>query len=304
MIGTAFPTSVPVELLTIGDWWRYSVSSLERAEVAYGQGTTSATDDASFLVLGALSLPLDAFDEFRAYALAHDEKQLLFSLLKRRCTEHIPVAYLLGFTQQLGYRFSVDERVLIPRSYLGELLVNRLAPWLPDQVEIASILDLCTGSGCLAVIAADAFAEADVFASDVSPDAIAVANTNIAAYGLDDVIDLRQGDLFAPWTGQKFDVIVSNPPYVTDDSMAHLPREFMQEPALALAAGSDGCDVLERMLAAAAMMLNDEGQIFVDVGHNRELVEARFPRLAFNWLVTEGAEDGVFMLRRDDLLSV
>ncbi|MGL4231955.1 MAG: 50S ribosomal protein L3 N(5)-glutamine methyltransferase [Casimicrobium sp.] len=299
----AFPASPPMELATVGDWWRFALSSLERANASFGQGTANAAEDASFLVLGALSLPLDQFDALKAYALSNEEKAHVFALLRRRCVEHVPTAYALGYTEQMGFRFAVDERVLIPRSYLGELIMDELSPWVNDAEESLAILDLCTGSGCLAVLAAHAFPNSTVGASDVSEDALAVAHINVDAYELEDAVDLRQGDLFAPWKNARFDIIVSNPPYVTDESMAELPHEFEKEPRLALAAGDDGCDVVARMLAEAAQYLNPKGMLFVDVGYNRELVEARFPKLAFNWLATEGAEDGVFMLTREDLLA-
>jgi ribosomal protein L3 glutamine methyltransferase len=301
MTRLAFPTSPPQELSTIGDWWRFALSSLDRADAVFGQGTSNAAEDASFLVLGALSLPLDQFEALKNYAMTINEKTLVFDCLRRRCVDRIPTAYILGFTEQFGVRFNVDERVLIPRSYLGELITDGLAPWLDDESADLSILDLCTGSACLAVLAAYTFESAIVSASDLSAEALQVAEKNLELHELSDVIELRQGDLFAPWKTKRFDVIVSNPPYVTAQSMAALPLEFMKEPSLALAAGDDGCDVLERMLSNAAQHLNPNGMIFVDIGHNRELVEARFPKLPFNWLITDGAEDGVFMLRHEDL---
>ncbi len=301
MTELVFPTSPPLELATIGDWWRFALSSLERADAVFGQGTTNAADDASFLVLGALSLPLDQFEALKTYAVTNSEKTRIFDCLRCRCMEHVPTAYVLGFTEQFGVRFNVDERVLIPRSYLGELIGDGFAPWLEDEDADLAILDLCTGSGCLAVLAAYRFENARVFASDLSADALAVATSNVAHHGLNDVIELRQGDLFAPWKGERFDVILSNPPYVTAQSMAALPAEFRKEPSLALAAGEDGCDVLVSLLGNAARHLNPGGMVFVDIGHNRELVEARFPTLPFNWLVTDGADDGVFMLRHEDL---
>jgi ribosomal protein L3 glutamine methyltransferase len=301
MKSLAFPMSPPEELATIGDWWRFAVSSLTRAKASFGQGTADAAQDASFLVLGSLDLPLDELDSFRAFRITHEEKQQLFDTLRKRCVEHIPTAYVLGFTTQMGLRFNVDERVLIPRSYLGELIDNGLAPWLDNADASLSVLDLCTGSGCLAILSAYAFPNARVAASDLSHEAAAVAKSNLQLHGLDSDIRLLQGDLFAPWAKEKFDVIVSNPPYVTDESMEALPAEYRREPALALAAGADGCDVLERMLGTARTHLTDDGMLFVDVGHNRELVEMRFPHLPFNWLATEAADSGVFMLGKRDL---
>ncbi len=296
-----FPTSPPQELATIGDWWRFALSTLERSGASFGQGTQTPAEDASFLVLGALSLPLDEFDALKTHALTHAEKLHVFECLKRRCVDHVPTAYVLGFTEQMGVRFAVDDRVLIPRSYLGELIVNGLEPWVDDCESELTLLDMCTGSGCLAILSAYAFPNAWIYASDVSEDALDVASLNVDAHELGDAIELRRGDLFAPWKAERFDIIVSNPPYVTDDSMTDLPSEFVKEPRLALAAGLDGCDVLAQMLATAANHLNPNGMLFVDVGHNRALVEARFPTLAFNWLITEAADDGVFMLRREDL---
>lgn len=295
-----FPSSPPHELATIGDWWRFAFTSLENAAAEYGQGTLGPADDASFLILGALSLPLNAFDTFKPCALTVAERELVFNALKRRCVERVPSAYILGFTEQHGYRFVVNESVLIPRSYLGELLVNGLAPWIEDRHASVRILDLCTGSGCLAIIAANEFENALVSASDISVDALVIAEENVDAHDLSDVIDLREGDLFAPWVGETFDVIVSNPPYVTEESMASLPPEFEREPALALVAGIDGCDILHRLLADARQHLNPGGLLFVDIGHNRRLVEAAFPDLPFTWIATSATEDGVFMLRAED----
>lgn len=297
-----FPDTAPSELETIGDWWRFAISSLERAGATFGQGTATPAEDASFLVLGALELPLDSFETFREYRITSNERERLFEALRERCVEHRPTAYILGFTEQLGLRFRVDERVLIPRSYLGELIANEFAPWIGEPDRPLRILDLCTGSGCLAIIAAQTFPSALVFASDISSDALALAAENIAEYFLDDEIELRQGDLLAPWRGETFDVIVCNPPYVTDESMADLSREFEHEPSLALAGGQDGCDVLARLLPNVAAHLSPKGMIFVDVGAYRELVERRFPRLPFSWVSTEGADDGVFLLSREDLL--
>lgn len=301
MKSVAFPAAPPGELTTVGDWWRFALSSLNRVGAVYGQGTSDAEQDASFLVLGALALPLDDLDRFRNHRLTVGEQAHLFECLRRRVVDRLPTAYVVGFTQQLGVRFAVDPRVLIPRSYLGELIVAGLDPWVEDSDAELSILDLCTGSGCLAILAAYTFPNAFIAASDLSHEALDLAASNIAAHDMAGEIRLREGDLFTPWGIERFDLIVSNPPYVTDESMDRLPPEFRHEPRLALAAGTDGCDVLIRMLAVAKRHLKPDGMIFVDVGHNRELVEARFPKLPFNWVATEGADDGVFMLRREDL---
>jgi len=298
-----FPDTAPHELITIGDWWRFTISSLVRAGATFGQGTATPAEDASFLILGMLSLPLNDFDCFRDYRVSAMEGQRLFEALRERCVEHRPTAYILGFTEQLGLRFRVDERVLIPRSYLAELIVSEFRPWLRDSDSQLSLLDLCTGSGCLAIIAAQTLTNAKVSASDLSADAITIAHDNLADYFLDDEITLRQGDLFAPWKGERFDVIVCNPPYVTDECMSDLGREFDHEPPLALAGGKDGCDVVARLLNDAPAHLTPNGLLFVDVGANRELVERRFPRFAFAWASTQGAQDSVFVLSREDMVQ-
>jgi ribosomal protein L3 glutamine methyltransferase len=302
MTAINFPATCPRELETVADWWRFAISSLTRADVALGQGTDRIEDDAAFLILGALSLPLGNLDEVRGCRLTMVERDQVFSLLKRRAIEKIPTAYLLGFTEQMGVRFIVNENVLIPRSYIGELLENQLSPWVEAPDEPMRLLDLCTGSGCLAILAVDAFPQAQVWGSDISAAALDVARRNCEMHGLQDDITLRQGDLFTAVQGERFDIIVSNPPYVTVESMAALPEEFRHEPALALAAGQDGCDVLVRMFADAAKHLNPNGILIVDIGHNRDLVEARFPTINFTWLATEGAEAGVFLLTREQLL--
>jgi ribosomal protein L3 glutamine methyltransferase len=297
-----FPASCPHELETVGDWWRFALSSLTRSDATFGQGTDSAAQDAAFLVLGALSLPLGSFVEMQSYRLCSAEREHVFALLTQRIVNKKPTAYVLGFTEQMGVRFLVDERVLIPRSYIGELLEERLSPWIDEPDADVSVLDLCTGSGCLAVLAADAFPNASVWASDISKDALAIAQSNLEMHGLQDDITLVQSDLFSALKDQRFDVIVSNPPYVTTASMNALPPEFRHEPAIALGAGDDGCDVLVRMLAEAPKHLNPQGILIVDIGHNRDLVEARFPRTPFTWLETAGAEAGVFLLTREQLL--
>jgi ribosomal protein L3 glutamine methyltransferase len=296
-----FPDAAPNELQTIGDWWRFAISSLERANASFGQGTATPAEDASFLVLGTLELPLNSFETFREYRVTAAERAALFDALRERCVDHRPTAYILGFTEQLGLRFRVDERVLIPRSYLGEIIANEFAPWLGESDEPARILDLCTGSGCLAILCAQTFPSSTICASDISAEALELARENVADYFLEDEIDLRQGDLLEPWRNEVFDVIVCNPPYVTDESMSDLSAEFEHEPALALAGGEDGCDVLARLLPTVATHLSPKGLLFVDVGAYRELVERRFPRLPFSWISTDGAEDGVFMLSREDL---
>ncbi|MFN3629656.1 MAG: 50S ribosomal protein L3 N(5)-glutamine methyltransferase [Casimicrobiaceae bacterium] len=289
----------PEDLVTVLDWWRFTVSELTRAGAAFGQGTVSATDDAAFLVLGGLDLPLGALEPFANARLTAAERAHLYALLAARTRERKPTAYVLGFTELAGQRFHVNPNVLIPRSYLAELLVVDDPPWLdspPDR-----ILDMCTGSGCLAVLAAQVFPEAEVVAVDLSAPALDVAQENIALHGFEERVSLRHGDGLSAVSGERFDLILCNPPYVTAASMDALPPEFRWEPAMALAAGEDGNDFLHGFLPALPEHLSPHGVALVDIGHNRKLVEAAFPDLPFVWLATEGTEDGVFLLRRGDL---
>jgi ribosomal protein L3 glutamine methyltransferase len=297
-----FPNAVPQELATVGDWWRFAVSSLTRVNARFGQGATDAGQDAVFLVLGALDLPLDSYEQMRTYSLTGYERKHVFNALRLRVVDRIPTAYVLGFVEQMGLRFAVDERVLIPRSFIGELLDKGLDDYLPDPDQVDAVLDLCTGSGCLAILAAHAFPEARITASDISAEALDVARLNVAKHGFQEDITLVQSDLFGSIGGQRFDVIVCNPPYVTTGSMQALPEEFRHEPTLALAAGADGNDVLRRLLAEARSHLSPIGALIVDVGHNRNLVEDAFPTLPFMWLATEASDAGVFLLRVEDLV--
>ncbi len=296
-----FPNAIPQELATIGDWWRFAVSSLARVDAQFGQGTTDAGQDAVLLILGALDLPLDSFEQMRGYSLTGFERKHVFNALRKRVVDRTPTAYVLGFVEQMGLRFAVDERVLIPRSFIGELLDEGLDDWITDPDAVNTVLDLCTGSGCLAILAAHAFPSAHVTATDISPDALAVARANVERHRMTQDITLAEGNLFAAAGNERFDVILSNPPYVTADSMAALPEEFRQEPTLALAAGHDGNDVLRRILTDAKSHLNPGGYLVVDVGHNRELVEDAFPALPFMWLATQASDAGVFLLRAEDL---
>jgi ribosomal protein L3 glutamine methyltransferase len=296
-----FPNAVPQELATVGDWWRFAVSSLARVDAQFGQGSMDAGQDAVFLVLGALDLPLDSFEQMKGYALTGFERKHVFHALRMRIVDRTPTAYVLGFVEQMGLRFAVDDRVLIPRSFIGELLETGLPDFVADSDRIDSVLDLCTGSGCLAILAAHAFAEAAITASDISPDALAVARANVARHGLERDITVVESDLFDGLKDQHFDIILSNPPYVTTASMARLPDEFRREPSLALAAGVDGNDVVRRILDAAKNHLSADGILIVDVGHNRDLVEDAFPALPFMWLATAASDAGVFLLRAEQL---
>ncbi|MCS6996291.1 MAG: 50S ribosomal protein L3 N(5)-glutamine methyltransferase [Casimicrobiaceae bacterium] len=287
------------ELVTVLDWWRFAVSALGRAGAAFGQGTLNAADDAAFLVLGALDLPLGDVAPFSQARVTRSERRRLAAALHARVVERRPTAYVLGFTELQGVRFKVTPEVLIPRSPLAELLCAESPPGLSTAP--ARILDLCTGSGCLAVLAALAFPEATVWATDISSAALAVARENVALHRLDERIALIEADGFAGLEGERFDLIVCNPPYVTSESMHALPPEFRWEPRQALAGGRDGMDFLRAVLPSLGNHLTEQGIAFFDVGHNRRFVEQAFPDWPFVWIETEGAADAVFMIERRQL---
>jgi ribosomal protein L3 glutamine methyltransferase len=291
------------ELETVRDWVRYAVSRFNAGRLFFGHGMASAYDEAVYLVLHTLHLPHDRLDPFLDARLTHAERAELSALIERRVSERIPAAYLTHEAWLSDFRFYVDERVLIPRSYIAQLLPDALAPWVPDATGVLSALDLCTGSGCLAILLAHHFPNADVDAADISSDALAVAQRNVADYGMQDRINLIRSDLWSNLTEKTYDLIISNPPYVTAMSMAELPDEYRHEPALALAGGDDGLDAVRTIIHKAAPFLNPQGLLLVEVGHNRAETEAAFPRLPFTWLSTGTDDDSVFLLQRDDLIT-
>lgn len=289
------------ELVTVRDWLRYAVTRFNQAGLFFGHGSSDAYDEAAYLILHALALPLDRLEPFLDACITSEERPALLERIRRRTDERIPAAYLTNEAWMGDFRFYVDERVIVPRSYFGELLEDGLAPWVEDPEQVETALDLCTGSGCLAILMAHAFPYARITAVDVSEDALAVAERNVADYHLQDLVELIHSDLFAGLDGRCFDLIVSNPPYVTAEAMAAIPAEYRHEPELALAAGDDGLDVVRRILAEARAHLNPGGLLVVEVGHNRDLVEAAFPDLPFTWLASRSEEDKVFLLQREQL---
>jgi len=291
------------ELETVRDWLRYAVSRFTAAKLAFGHGMASAYDEAAYLVLHTLKLPLDRLEPFLDARLTHAEREALLDIIDRRVEQRMPAAYLTREAWLGDFRFYVDERVIIPRSYIAELLPDGLAPWIPDPGRIETVLDLCTGSGCLAILLAHYFSNADIDAADISSDALSVALRNVADHGLQGRINLIRSDLLSNLTEKTYDLIVSNPPYVTAMAMEELPREYRHEPRLALAGGDDGLDAVRTIIARAAEFLNPEGLLVVEVGQNRAAAEAAFPRLPFVWLATPSAEDSVFLLRREDLVA-
>ena len=292
------------DLITIRDWLRWGASRFHEAKLFFGHGCDNAHDEAAWLILHALHLPPDRPDQIAPYLdarLTRHERLAVLELLQQRIARRLPAAYLTHEAWQAGLRFYVDERVLIPRSYFADLLVEGFAPWVEDPYAIESALDLCTGSGCLAILMAHAFPNARVDAADISKDALEVARRNVADYGLQEQVRLVQGDLFAGLGKRKYDLIISNPPYVTAQAMRDLPPEYRHEPENALAAGDDGLDIVRRILADAAKHLKPGGLLAIEVGHNRAIMDAAFPQLPLTWLDTESGEGKIFLLRREDL---
>jgi ribosomal protein L3 glutamine methyltransferase len=289
------------ELVTVRDWLRWAVSRFNEAGLHFGHGTDNAWDEAVWIVLATLHLPRDTLEPFLDARLTSSERHALLERLQQRVVHRLPAAYLLNEAWLGEFRFHVDPRVIVPRSYFAELLEDGFAPWIEHPESVASALDLCTGSGCLAIVMAHAFPNAAVDAIDISPEALEVARRNIADYGLEDRVHAIESDLFAKAKGRRYDLIICNPPYVTAAAMEALPAEYRHEPALALAAGRDGLDVVRRILAQARKHLNPRGVIAIEVGHNQELVTEAFPDLPAVWLDTEHADGKVFVLTREDL---
>lgn len=292
--------SSPIDdLATVRDYLRYATSRFAASDIHFGHGTDNPWDEAVHLVLRSLSLPLENNTVFLDARLTREERELLLDRIERRVQDRVPVAYLLGEAWFMGLPFRVDERVLIPRSPIAELLESGLQPWLGEQ-PVQRILDLCTGSGCIGIGAALVFPDAQVDLSDVSEDALAVAEANIDRHQVRDRVRTIRSDVFADITG-RYDVILSNPPYVDARDMAVMPEEYRHEPELGLAAGEDGLDIVRRILAGAADHLSEEGLLIVEVGNSWPALEESCPDLPFTWLEFENGGDGVFLLRAAEL---
>ena len=288
-------------LLTVRDLLRFAVSRFNQAGLFFGHGTTNAYDEAAYLILHTLHLPLDRLEPFLDARLLPVEIKTVVDILGRRVEERLPAPYLTHEAWLGDFRFYVDERVIVPRSFIAELLREQLHPWVEDPETVSSALDLCTGSGCLAILMAHAFPHAHVDAVDLSADALAVAKRNVADYGLEEQVELVQSDLFAALQGRRYDLIVSNPPYVNAPSMQTLPEEYRHEPVGALASGEDGLEHVRTILREAPRHLTEDGLLVVEIGHNRDELEAAFPELPFNWLETSGGDEFVFLISARDL---
>jgi ribosomal protein L3 glutamine methyltransferase len=294
-------SNVAQDLHTVRDWLRFAVSRFYQAELFFGHGSSDAYDEAVYLILHTLHLPLDRLDPFLDARLTDGERTEVLNIIQRRVQERVPAAYLTNEAFLGEFSFYVDERVIVPRSFIAELLRTQLSPWIAEPDAIGSVLDMCTGSGCLAILAADAFPCSQVDAVDLSADALAVAQHNVDDYELQDRVSLIQSDLFTQLGNKKYDLIISNPPYVDEPSVAALPQEYLHEPELALGSGDDGLDATRIILKHAAQHLSDNGVLIVEIGHNRDALEAAYPKLPFTWLDVTAGDQFVFMLHRNDL---
>jgi ribosomal protein L3 glutamine methyltransferase len=289
------------QLQTIRDLLRFAISRFHEAGLFFGHGSASAYDEAAYLILHALHLPLNRLEPFLDARLTKAELEQALGVIKRRATEKIPAAYLTNEAWLGDFSFFVDERVIVPRSFIAELLREQLSPWIESPGEIHSALDLCTGSGCLAILLAHAFPNTTIDATDISPGALEVAQKNVADYNLEHQVNLIQSDLFAGLGGRTYDLIISNPPYVSAEAMAALPEEYRHEPENALASGADGLEATRTILNKAATHLTERGLLVVEIGHNRDNLEQVYPETPFTWLETSAGDEFVFLLKRDKL---
>ncbi len=293
-------SDITTQLITLRDYVRWACSEFSRQQLSFGHGFGSALDEAVYLVLHALNLPWDWSEQYFDCRLTQEEREHVLAILRQRIQSRHPAAYITREAWFCGLPFYVDERVLVPRSPIAELIEHRFEPWV-DAAKVSSILDLCTGSGCIAIACQFAFDEAEVCAAELSLDALEVARINLARHGLEDRIELYQSDLFEDIPPRKFDLIVSNPPYVDAEDMGALPEEFRAEPRLGLAAGEDGLEVVDRILLQASSYLSDDGLLVVEVGNSQPAMMAKYPQLDLTWLEFEHGGGGVFCITAERL---
>jgi ribosomal protein L3 glutamine methyltransferase len=289
------PFTTPRDLL------RYAVTRFNTAKLFFGHGSAEALDEAAYLILHTLKLPLDKLDPFLDARLLPEEVDAVLAVIDRRSNERVPAAYITNEAWLGTYSFYVDERTIVPRSFIAELIPDYFSPWVNEPENVSNVLELCTGSGCLAIMLADAFPDAHVDAVDISADALEVAKRNVATYKLEERLTLIQSDLYANVPAKKYDLIVTNPPYVNSASMSKLPMEYRAEPELALDGGKDGMDLVRKIIAGAAERLTDDGVLVVEIGNEREYAEAAFGHLGLTWLTTSAGDDMVFLLTADQL---
>ncbi|GLS82611.1 50S ribosomal protein L3 N(5)-glutamine methyltransferase [Paraferrimonas haliotis] len=291
------------ELHTVEDMLRWAVSRFNDAEIYFGHGTDNSWDEAVALVLHALHLPLEIGKHVKTCRLTYSERQKVAQLIIRRVQERVPVAYLINNAWFAGLEFYVDERVLVPRSPIAELIENNFSPWLYNK-PVNRILDLCTGSGCIAIGCAYAFPDAEVDAVDISQDALDVAQINVERLNVLDQVFPMQSDLFDSIVeGTQYDLIVSNPPYVDQQDISDMPEEYHHEPEIGLASGVDGLDITRKILAQAPNYLSEEGVLIVEVGNSMVHLMEQFPQVPFTWIEFENGGDGVFVITREQLVE-
>ncbi len=283
------------------DLLRYAVTRFNGAKLFFGHGSSDALDEAAYLILHTLKLPLDKLDPFLDATLLPDEVHQVLAVIERRAVERVPAAYITNQAWLGSYAFYVDERVLVPRSFIAELIPESFSPWVEDAFAVENILELCTGSGCLAIMMADAFPNSVVDAVDISADALAVAEQNIRDYKLEGRVNPILCDLYANVPFKKYDLIVTNPPYVNSASMSALPPEYLHEPQIGLAGGEDGMDLVRKIVEGAADYLTPDGILMVEIGNEREYAEAAFGHLGLTWVTTSAGDDMVFLLTADQL---
>ena len=283
------------------DLLRYAVTRFNTAKLFFGHGSVEALDEAAYLILHTLKLPLDKLDPFLDARLLPDEVAAVLAVIERRAVDRVPAAYITNEAWLGTYSFYVDERTIVPRSFIAELIPEYFSPWVNEPENVANVLELCTGSGCLAIMLADAFPDAHVDAVDISADALEVAKKNVATYKLEDRLTLIQSDLYANVPNKKYDIIVTNPPYVNSTSMSTLPQEYLAEPQIALDGGGDGMDLVRKIVAGAAERLTEDGVLIVEIGNERAYAEAAFGALGLTWLTTSNGDDMVFLLTADQL---
>jgi ribosomal protein L3 glutamine methyltransferase len=289
------------QFCTPRDLLRYAVTRFNTAKLFFGHGSAEALDEAAYLILHTLKLPLDKLDPFLDARLLSEEVLQVLAVIERRVSERVPAAYITNEAWLGSYNFYVDERVLVPRSFIAELIPGQFSPWVNDPDAIENVLELCTGSGCLAIMLADAFPNAVVDAVDISQDALAVAERNIRDYKLEGRVNPIESDLYENVPFKKYDLIITNPPYVNSDSMSKLPPEYLREPSIALAGGADGMDLVRKIVDGAAERLSPEGVLVVEIGNEREYAENAFGHLGLTWLTTSQGDDAVFLLTAEQL---
>lgn len=291
----------PTPFTTPRDLLRYAVTRFNTAKLFFGHGSEEALDEAAFLILHTLQLPLDKLEPFLDARLLPEEIASVLAVIERRSVDRVPAAYITHQAWLGTYQFYVDERVLVPRSFIAELIPDYFSPWVADPEQVTDILELCTGSGCLAIMLADAFQNASVDALDISSDALVVAQRNVADYKLEARVHLIESDLYSNLPDKKYDLIIANPPYVNSASMAALPQEYLREPRIALDGGSDGMDLVRKIVAGAAARLKPDGILMIEIGNERVYAEAAFGELGLTWLTTSAGDDMVFLLGADQL---